>query len=200
MTTTTTTEQDTFAEWMGRLVGGDQRAAAELVREFEPVLLRTIRARLGHFRLASVVDPRDVSQAVFGAFFQRASSAAGLAIRSRGHLEALLATMARNKTHDEARRYLANRRDSRLVRPLPHDQLSHLESSEPTPSKVVAGHELVEQMWQRFDDDERDLLEQRAMGRDWDTIARGRGGVSDKLRKKLNRAIHRVLRELRIET
>jgi RNA polymerase sigma-70 factor (ECF subfamily) len=190
-------EQDSFPDWLQRIKGGDQQAASDLVRLFEPALLRTIRARLSHFRLAAVIDPRDVSQAVFGAFFRRAAES-NVTIRSREHLAALLATMARNKTHDEARWYLAGRRDRRLVRPLPHDQLSHLESSDPTPSKVAASHELVAETWRRFDDEERHLLELRATGRDWATIARELGGHPDNLRKKLNRAIHRVLRELRV--
>lgn len=191
------TDQDAFLDWLQRIKGGDQQAAADLVRHFEPGLLRAIRVRLGHFRLSGVIDPRDVSQAVFGAFFHRAASA-GLLIRSREHLGALLATMARNKTHDEARRHLAGRRDARLVRPVPHDQLSHIVSSDPTPSKVVASHELIEEMWRRFDDQERWLLEQRAKGRDWVAIAAECGGQADRLRKKLNRAMHRVLRELQI--
>jgi hypothetical protein len=192
------TEQVPFADWLRRLEGGDEQAAADLVRHFESALLRSIRARLRHFRLGGVVDPRDVSQAVFSAFFSRCRGR-GLVIRSREHLEALLTTMARNKTHDEARWHLAGRRNSRLVRPLPHDQLSHLESSDPTPSKVVASNELVAEMWSRFVDDERILLEMRSKGRHWDSIAAELNGDPDKLRKRLNRAIHRVLRELRIE-
>jgi hypothetical protein len=191
-------ELDTFAEWLERIKSGDQEAAAELVRLIEPRLLRAIRVRLGHFRLTGVIDPRDISQTVLGAFFRRAS-VAPLEIHSLEHLKALLATMARNKTHDEARWYLAHRRDRRLVRALPHEQLSLLMSSEPTPSKVVASHELIEELWRRFTVEERHLLELRVAGREWNTISQENGGQPEQLRKKLNRAIHRVLRELQIE-
>lgn len=190
---------DSFHLWLERVLSGDQQAATELVRRFEPRLLLTIRNRLAQFRISRMVDPRDISQTVFGCFFSRAA-ASQLAIRSAEHLEALLGTMARNRVHDEARKYMACRRDCRIVHAFSQDQLHHLQASEPTPSKVVAGHELMEEIRRRFTEEERRLLEHRAQGLDWAAIAKAQGGQPEALRKKLNRAIHRVLRQLRVET
>jgi DNA-directed RNA polymerase specialized sigma24 family protein len=185
-----------FPQWLQRLLEGDRKAAAEFVDLFEPRLLRTVRARLARFHLGRVVDPRDISQSVFGAFFSRAAST-GFTIGSTEQLQALLARMARNRVHDEARRHLAGRRDFRRnVRNVPPEQLSHLEGAEPTPSKVAAGHELLEEIRRLFTEEELALLDERSCGRDWAAISLAWGVRPEALRKKLNRAIQRVLRQL----
>src|SRR5215831_13513240 len=63
-----------FPQWLQRVLEGDHTAAAEFVDLFEPGLLQTARARLARFHLRRVVDPRDISQSVFGTFFSRAAS------------------------------------------------------------------------------------------------------------------------------
>jgi D-aminopeptidase len=108
--------------------------------------------------------------------------------------------MARNRVHDEARRYMAERRDFRRTASNgPPDQLSHLEGAEPTPSKVAAGHELLEEIRRLFTEEERGLLVERSRGRDWAAISLTWGVRPEALRKKLNRAIQRVLRHLQRE-
>lgn len=189
-----------FQEWLQRVQAGERLAAAEFVSTFEPRLLEKVRARLAHFRLSHVIDPRDVCQSVFGAFFGRAATT-GFAVSSEGELEALLGRMARNRVHDEARRHLAGRRDCRRTALcVPTERLHRLVGSEPTPSKVAAGHELLEEIQRRFTAEERQLLEERSRGKDWAEIARAHGAQPEALRKKLNRAIQRVLRQLRLDS
>jgi DNA-directed RNA polymerase specialized sigma24 family protein len=188
-----------FAQWLQRVQAGDSDAATELVRQVEPRLMELVRTRLARFHLGRVVDPRDICQSVFGAFFSRAATAS-FTITSAGQLQALLARMARNRVHDEARRQLAGRRDCRRTAVyVPPERLQSIEGAEPTPSKVAAGHELLELIESRFTEDERRLLEERSQGRDWATIASMRGGDPVLLRKKLNRAIQRVLRQLQLD-
>jgi DNA-directed RNA polymerase specialized sigma24 family protein len=185
-----------FPQWLQRVLGGDRTAAAEFVDLFEPRLLQTVRARLARFHLRRVIDPRDISQSVFGNFFSRAASA-GFTLDSTEQLRALLVRMARNRVHDEARRYLAERRDFRRnASNLPPEQMSDLEGAEPTPSKVAAGHELLEEIRRQFTEEERMLLDERSCGRDWAAISRTWGVRPEALRKKLNRAIQRVLHHL----
>lgn len=185
-----------FPQWLRRVLGGDRKAAAEFVDLFEPRLLQTVRAGLARFHLERVIDPRDISQSVFGNFFRRAASS-GFTIGSTEQLQALLVRMALNRVHDEARRYLAERRDFRRNnRNASPEQLSHIEGSEPTPSKVAAGHELLEKIRRLFTEEERRLLDERSCGRDWAAISLAWGARPEALRKKLNRAIQRVLRQV----
>jgi DNA-directed RNA polymerase specialized sigma24 family protein len=189
----------TFPQWLERVQAGDPDAAAEFVGLFEPRLLGAVRNRLAHFRLGHVVDERDICQTVFSSFFGRATSSR-FTLASLEQLDALLMRMARNRVHDEVRRHRARRRDSRrMTQAVKYDPFEHLAATEPTPSKVAAGHELLEEIRRRFTDEERLLLDERASGRDWATIAGRQGGQPEALRKKLNRAIHRVLRQLQIE-
>jgi DNA-directed RNA polymerase specialized sigma24 family protein len=188
-----------FPQWLQRLQEGDREAAAEFVNLIEPRLLQSVRARLAHFHLGRVIDPRDICQSVFGTFFSRAAST-GFTIGSVEQLRALLVRMARNRVHDEARRHLAGRRDCRrIVRNVPPEQLSHLEGAEPTPSKIAAGHELLEEIRRLFTEEEHRLLEERSRGRDWADISLEWGVRPEALRKKLNRAIQRVLRQLHLD-
>jgi DNA-directed RNA polymerase specialized sigma24 family protein len=185
-----------FPKWLQRVLEGDRTAAAEFVDLVEPRLLQTVRARLARMNLRRIIDPRDISQSVFGNFFRRAAST-GLTINSTDQLHALLVRMAHNRVHDEARRYLADRRDFRRnANNIPSEQLSDLKSAEPTPSKVAAGHELLEKIRLLFTEEERQLLDERSLGRDWATMSVIRGVRPEALRKKLNRAIQRVLRQL----
>ena len=48
-----------FPDLMGRVRAGDDAAAAELVRRFEPVIRRTVRIRLRDPRLRRVLDSLD---------------------------------------------------------------------------------------------------------------------------------------------
>src|SRR5687767_6549155 len=63
-----------FEAFLRRLRGGDQGAAAELVREFEPIIRRSVRSRLAGSPLAPVLDSEDVCQSVLASFFARVAA------------------------------------------------------------------------------------------------------------------------------
>src|SRR4051812_17814983 len=67
-------EDPDFVDFLRRIRGGDQEAAMELVRRFEPLIRREVRARFGDTRLNRAFDSADVSQSVFANFFSRAAS------------------------------------------------------------------------------------------------------------------------------
>jgi hypothetical protein len=104
--------------------------------------------------------------------------------------------MARNKVQDEARKQLAGRRHVRIAVPGCNGTLDHLAGDDPTPSRVVGGRELVEEILRRFTDEERALFGERSQGYAWARIASSRGERPEAVRKKLSRAVDRVLREL----
>ena len=67
-------EDASFAEFLGRIRAGDEQAAAELVRRYEPAIRTEIRMRFNDPRMRHVVDSMDVCQSVLGSFFLRAAS------------------------------------------------------------------------------------------------------------------------------
>lgn len=58
-----------FADLISRVRSGDQLAAAEIVRQYEPEIRREVRVRLHDPRLRRVLDSMDISQSVLGSFF-----------------------------------------------------------------------------------------------------------------------------------
>ena len=185
-----------FSEWLERIRSGEPLATTEFVRQYEPTLRRVIRWRLVRLRLGRVLDDRDICQSVLGQFF--ANAAAGrFAIDTPDQLQALLTTMARNKVQDEARKQSAVRRHHlRVSASVSGEELDQLEGKAPTPSRVVGGRELVEEIQRRFTDEERQLFHERSQGHGWADIAAGRGVRPEAVRKKLTRALNRVYREL----
>src|SRR5262249_18460606 len=151
-----------FRDWLKRVQEGDPEAATEFVRRYEPAIRRAVQVRLVYFRLGRHLDAMDISQSVLSRFFTRAAEGR-FVIDSPDRLRALLTTMARNKVHDEARKQQAARRDhARVVTHLPHDTMDSLIAEGPTPSRVVAGKELVEEIRRRFSPEERELFEARS--------------------------------------
>src|SRR5271155_5717236 len=103
-----------FRDLIGRVRQGDEQAAAELVRKYEPAIRRAVRFRLTDTRLRRTCDSMDVCQSVLLSFFVRAASGQ-YDLDSPEQLLRLLTTMARNKLLNQARQQQAARRDNRLV-------------------------------------------------------------------------------------
>jgi RNA polymerase sigma-70 factor (ECF subfamily) len=190
-------EDNLFADLLRRVRAGDQEAAAELVRLYEPEVRRAARIRLRQSRLRRLLDSLDVCQSVLVGFFVRA--ALGLfELNTPADLLRLLAVMVRNKVADLADRERAQRRDCRRTIPLAAVE-GELVASFPTPSKVLAARELLQETRRRLSPDERQLLTWREQGRPWAEIARELGVSGDALRKRLGRAVDRVAEELQRE-
>ena len=64
----------TFADFVGRIRAGDEQAATDLVRRYEPMIRVMVRARLGDRRLRRVLDSMDVCQSVLASFFVRTAA------------------------------------------------------------------------------------------------------------------------------
>src|SRR3954469_2432124 len=190
-------EAPTFESLMLRVRGGDQVAAAELVRTYEPAIRRAVRFRLADARLGSLLDSMDICQSVLLSFFVRAASGQ-YELETPGQLLTLLATMARNKLASQARRQHAARRDRRRDDE-GGDEGGRFVASGPGPCEVVAARDLLQEVRRRLTCDERRLLELRDEGRDWAAIAGQLGGTPESVRKKLARAVDRVAQELGLD-
>jgi DNA-directed RNA polymerase specialized sigma24 family protein len=68
-----------------------------------------------------------------------------------------------------------------------------------SPSQQAATKELLQEFRKRLSDEERQLVESRALGRNWAEIAAERGGTPEALRKKLARAVNRISAELGLD-
>jgi RNA polymerase sigma-70 factor (ECF subfamily) len=186
----------TFRDLIVRVRQGDQHAAAELVRRYEPAIRRAVRFRLTDPRLRRTCDSMDVCQSVLMSFFVRVGSGQ-YDLESPDQLLRLLTTMARNKLLNQARRQQAIRRDHRL---LTDDIAEHdIPSKAPEPSQQLEARELLHEIHRRLEPDEQRLVELRNQGHDWATIAKMVGGTAVSLRQKLHRALARLSAEFGLE-
>src|SRR5215472_16638619 len=132
-------DEQTFSEFVRRIRAGDEEAAAELVRQYEPLIRREIRLRMEDRRLSRLFDSLDVCQSVLASFFVR--TAAGQYDLDRPEqLLKLLVAMTRNKLASAARREHRQRRDQRRA----GGGLEGVADDCPGPSEVVAGRELLD--------------------------------------------------------
>jgi RNA polymerase sigma-70 factor (ECF subfamily) len=182
-----------FRALLGRVRAGDAPAAAELVRQFEPAIRRSVRLRLTDprfCRLQRVLDSMDICQSVLGNFFVRAALGQ-FDLQTPGELLALLVTMAHHKLVDQARKP-ANRLP---VRDGAVPPATVVDGADP-PGEAVAGQDLIREFLRRMSSAERRLAELRAAGLGWDEVAQQVGGTGAAARKQLERAIRRVERQL----
>jgi RNA polymerase sigma-70 factor (ECF subfamily) len=190
-------QDDAFRDLIRRVRAGDARAAAELVRSYEPVIRLAVHVRLTDPGLRRLLDSVDICQSVLGSFFLRAASGQ-FELNEPDQLLKLLTTMARNKLISHARRQRAGCRDYRRAGPdLAGGE--DLPDPGPGPDQVVADEELLHEFRGRLSADERQLAEQRARGRSWKEIAAAVGADANALRARLARAVERVLRQLGLE-
>jgi RNA polymerase sigma-70 factor (ECF subfamily) len=190
-------EVSCFQDLIRRVRTGDQRAAAELVRVYEPAIRRAARIRLADSRLRRLFDSIDISQSVFASFFVRAGLGQYELERPEMLLR-LLVSMSRKKLADCARRQSAARRDYRRVRAGPQAERQFV-AANADPCEQAATQELIQEMRKRLSARELHLAEQRALGRSWTELAPELGETSEALRKQLSRAINRAAHQLGLD-
>jgi RNA polymerase sigma-70 factor (ECF subfamily) len=192
-------DNDPLRELVVRLRAGDPEAAAQLVRNYEPVIRSRVRVwlRMQDERLRRVFDSMDICQSVLASFFVRAA-AGQYELDQPEQLIALLLQMARHKLAHQVRKQTAQRRDVRRTDGAGLDVIPAA-SAEPTPSAHFAGKELLVEVRRRLSEDERRIADLRAAGNDWAAVATELGGTPDALRVKLTRALDRVTTELGID-
>jgi RNA polymerase sigma-70 factor (ECF subfamily) len=188
-------EGTAFPDFVRRLRAGDDRAARELVERYEPEIRREVRLRLRDPRLRRSFDSMDVCQSVLASFFLRAASGQ-YDLEDPGQLLRLLVVMARHKLANQARRHRAGRRDYRRLESHERADLEGRAIAQPSPSRMVAGRELLEELRRRLSAEERTLVDLRAQGCEWPEIAARLGGTAQARRKQFARAIDRVEEQL----
>jgi RNA polymerase sigma-70 factor (ECF subfamily) len=190
-------EDVSFTEFMRRIRAGDEQAAAELVRRYEPLIRREVRLRLQDPRLLSAFDSMDICQSVLKSFFLRAA-AGQYELDDPRDLPRLLVAMARHKLAFQVRKERSQRRDRRRVAGRTPEELD-LATPTADPSAQAEGRELLEEFRRRLGDEERHLADLRAQGVEWAEIAARLGGTPQARRMQLTRAVNRVVRELGLD-
>jgi RNA polymerase sigma-70 factor (ECF subfamily) len=191
-------EPTDFTDFIRRIRAGDQEAAAEMVRRYEPLIRRVVRLKLEDRRLGRLFDSMDICQSVLGSFFVRV--AAGQYDLDRpDQLLKLLVTMAWNKLAGTARRRHRQRRDQRRITQGGPERLMQLADPTPEPDEQVAGRELLRLFQQTLSEEERQLVDLRSEGLAWADIAARLGGTPQARRMQLARAVERGVRQLRLD-
>jgi hypothetical protein len=104
--------------------------------------------------------------------------------------------MARNKVAHQARKQKALRRDVHRDVALGEAEVC---STDPSPSRVAIGRELLDAFRGRLSGEERRMADLRSAGSDWAEISSEMGGTPGGRRKQLARALERVIHELGLD-
>lgn len=190
-----TDSNQTFSELLSRVQHGDERAADELVRQFEPELRRFIRFRMTTPSVRQFVDSLDICQSVLGRFFVSLSKG-DLKVATPEQLKALLLTMARNRVMDAVSAAHAARRDARRVNSGDNEQLGSLPSNQKTPSQIVSMDELLAAVQLALSDEDRQLVEMRMDGQEWSELAKHANSTAEAVRKRVSRALDQAAKKL----
>jgi RNA polymerase sigma-70 factor (ECF subfamily) len=189
--------QTTFTDFLRRIRAGDQQAATELVRQYEPAIRLEVRRRLNDPSLYPLCESLDICQSVLGSFFVRVA-VGQYDLEEPGQLLGLLVAMARNKLAHHVRHQHRQRRDSRRRADHAEERLAECADGAP-PDRLVAGQELLEKVRQALSAEERQLADLRAEGLTWPEVAARVGGQAQARRRQLSRALDRVAQQLGLD-
>ncbi len=156
-----------------------------------------VRIHLRDARLRRVLDSMDICQSVLASFFVR-TALGQYELDTPEQLLHLLTSITRNKLTNQANRQGAQRRDYRRETSIGEDAGRLLDGAS-DPSEQASAREILQKVRDGLEVDERDLAEQRALGRPWGEIAEEVGGTPVALRKKLSRALDRVMATLGLD-
>lgn len=187
----------TFIAFVNRIRAGDELAAEELVRKYEPLIRREVRLKLEDRRLTQLFDSMDVCQSVLKSFFIR-TAAGEYDLHDPAQLIGLLVSMTRNKLASDARKEHQKKRDRRRITGSDED-LAETPASDNSPSQIIENRDLLNTVRLRMTEEERKLADLRGLGHTWDEIATQCGGKAHARRVQFTRALNRVARELDID-
>jgi ECF sigma factor len=186
-----------FQDLIRRVRERDEAAAAELVARYESVIRRVVRIHLRDARMRRILDSMDICQSVLASFFVR-TALGQYEVQSPEQLLNLLVSITRHKLVNQAQYLHAQRRDLRRATSI-DDQAHCVAGKASDPSEQASAREILAKVRGGLRSDERYLAEQRALGRAWTELAAELGGTDVALRKKLSRALDRVMTELGLD-
>jgi RNA polymerase sigma-70 factor (ECF subfamily) len=174
--------EDRIEELLEKLCSGDDAAAEQVFRLYEPYLRTVVRRQLTP-ALRARFDSIDVVQSVWADILSGFREA-GWRFLNAQQLRAFLVQATRNRFIDRVRELRpALEREQRLM-----DHIKHLASAEPRPSEETRASELWQQILDRCPPAHREILHLKREGKSLAQISEAVGLHPDSIR--------RVLREL----
>ena len=190
-------EPATFRILMGRVQAGDEEAANELVRLYEPQVRRIARVRLNSPTLRRELESTDVCQSVMFTAV-RGLAKGKLQCDSPEKLLSLLAVMAQNEVRKAVREQHAQKRDcTRVVDADVREVDPALQSD--TPSVKVERAEFLKVVLDRLSPDEQFIAHERARNVSWEELGERLGLTADALRVRFSRKVSRIKHELGLD-
>lgn len=187
-----------FQELIRRVRNRDEEAARELTARYETAIRRVVRIHLRDARVRRVMDSTDVCQSVLASFFVR-TALGQYELDTPEQLLGLLTKITRNKLANQVHMLRAQRRDLRKDTNIDGAVGFSLVDGRSDPGEQASARELLEKVRERLGPQERYLAEARSLGKTWQELADELGGTDVALRKKLTRALDRVMVELGLE-
>lgn len=191
-------EEHEFPSFIQRVRAGDERAAEELVRLYEPIIRREVRLHLEDYQLRRLFDSMDICQSVLASFFIRAA-VGQYELNAPDQLGKLLVAMTRNKLASAVRTQHRLKRDQRKDASIESGRVPPLIDPAPLPDETIVGRELLQRVRERLSEEERQLADSRGDGESWEEIAHRLGGSAQARRMQLARAVDRVSAELGLD-
>jgi RNA polymerase sigma-70 factor (ECF subfamily) len=185
-----------FESLLERVRAGDEAAEEDFFRTYAPHVRKVVGAVMRLESMRRFADSSDICQSVMASFFVRAALGQ-YDVATPRELIALLSRMARNKVASLARQ--PERR--MLVVPVAAPDLSGVDPPDTAkgPASQVMWKELLQNVRERFTDEERRVSDLRMLGFKWEEVSEKLGVNADAARKRLDRALERVARELSLE-
>jgi RNA polymerase sigma factor (sigma-70 family) len=188
-----------FATLIQRVKAGDEAAATELVRQYEPEIRRHIRFRLTDPEIRRFLDSMDICQSVMAQLFRNLATGRWEMEDSR-QLRKLLKLMVANKILDHGRKQRTSRAAAGGRVGEGSSVLATLADPDASPpSEILAEQEILGLIRDRLPPRERLLLELRLSGHGWPEIAAQVQGQPEALRKQLTRSLDLVSQQLGLE-
>jgi RNA polymerase sigma factor (sigma-70 family) len=181
-----------LAELIDAIRAGDQHAAAELVRQYEPEIRRFVRFRLTDPRLRRLLDSVDICQSVMARFFNRIQTER-LTVEHPLQLLKLLTTMARNSLCDHARKARVRRQIAGVNDGL---QLANIADPRISVEDLAEQADLVSRLRSRLRTEDQQVMDLWVQGNGWEVLSKQFGCEPDALRKRLTRAIDRAAQSM----
>jgi RNA polymerase sigma-70 factor (ECF subfamily) len=175
---------------LDKLNGGDEAAAEEVFRTYEPYLRKVVRRQLLP-RLRAKFDSADVVQSIWADLLDRFRRGGGR-FASVAHLRAFLIRATHNRFLDRLRQHQhALEREQAL----PDGDEELPPSPQPDPSAVVQADELWQRLLALCPPEHRDLLELKRQGLPLAEIAARTGLHEDSVR----RIVRNLARQLAVD-
>jgi RNA polymerase sigma-70 factor (ECF subfamily) len=175
-----------LAELFARVRAGDEAAASDLLRRFEPEVRMVVRGKLPR-ALRTQFDSMDFVQAVWTSVLTREGPDPARFSSAR-HFMGFLAGVARNKVYEAYRRrttrkYDLGREEPLYVRRGNREVPRELAASDPTPSKAPQAEERLDQMLEGRSPLEQRMILLRRRGLTFEEIAEELGVHESRVRR-----------------